>query len=96
MSRRTVYYVVMQDITREVFRSDNWNDCIDYLKSVKEEFDQDYMVRFNEKDGTLLLQDITTGNFITSLSIRILDERSTTDTRYNFDVVGDIQERMKW
>lgn len=85
---RVVNYIVMQDITREVFRSDNWNDCIEYLKSVKEEFDHDYMVRFNERDGTLLLQDTTTGNFVTSLSIRL------EDAKYSFDVIGALKERM--
>lgn len=89
-----VNYYVIQDDTREVFKSDSWNDCIEYLKTVKEEYDYSYMVRFNEKDGTLLLQDITTGNFITSLSTRIVDEgKSPFDT---YDIIGSMKNRMEW
>ena len=95
MGRKISYYV-MQDETKQVFKSDSWNDCIDYLKTVKEEYEYDYMIRFNERDGTLIIQDVTTGRFLTGLNTIIVDESAGENPYSRKSLFTSIKERMEW
>lgn len=72
-----IEYIVMQNYTKEVFRAYTWEECIDYLNLVIEEYKDspDYILRYNERDGSLVFQDIHSGKFVTKLSIRIYDPR---------------------
>lgn len=67
-------YLVTQDQVRQVFEGDSYQDCLDYLKLVMDE-QSDYIHRYNERDGTLSLQDPYNGEVITTLRIRIIDLR---------------------
>ena len=68
-----VEYVIIKDGTQEVFRAKTWNDCIDYLRRVKDIYEESYRVVLNETDGSLSLQDYYTHDFILSMLIRIDD-----------------------
>ena len=66
-----IRYLVTQDQVRQVFEGDSWQDCLDYLHLVMEE-QPDYIHRYNEKDGTLSLQDPYSGEVVTTLRSRII------------------------
>ena len=68
-------FLVIQDQVRQVFEGDSWQECLDYLKLVMEE-QSDYIHRYNERDGTLTLQDPYSGECITTLRSKIVDLRS--------------------
>lgn len=68
-------YLVIQDYVKQVFEGDSWQDCIDYLKLVMEE-QPGYIHRYNERDGTLTLQNPYNGECVTTLRSKIVDLRS--------------------
>lgn len=70
-------YHVLQDLKRVVFTGKTKEECDAYIKEVKEAYDDDYgyILRYNERDGTLTFQSVATGLFVTSLNTRIYDKR---------------------
>ena len=68
-------YLVIQDQVRQVFEGESMKECLDYLHLVMEE-QPDYIHRYNERDGTLTLQDPYNGECITTLRTKLIDLRS--------------------
>lgn len=70
-------YHVLQDLDRVVFTSKTKEEADAYIKEVKEAYDDDYgyILRYNERDGTLTFQSVQTGLFVTSLNTRIYDKK---------------------
>lgn len=86
MSDKKFRYLVIQDYTKQVFEGDSYKDCLDYLKLVMEE-NPDYNHHYNEKDGTLSLQDPYSCEVATTLRAKIIDLRyyrtSEGDRKYD-------------
>lgn len=89
-----VKYSVLQDYKREVFVSESWDECIKYIKEARDEIDNayaEYICRFNEKDGTLIVQSIDTGEFVTTLNTRMYDPKKGSAFG-GFDILTKILE----
>lgn len=67
-------YLVIQDYIKQVYEGESYKDCIDYLKLIMEE-QPDYNHHFNEKDGTLSLQDPYSCEILTTFRAKIIDLR---------------------
>lgn len=76
-----VDFVVLQNGTREVFRGDTWEKAIQYLKTVKDIYEESYRVCLNERDGSLTIQDEYTLEFLVDLCIRTDDAHGSIYSR---------------
>lgn len=71
----TIEYRVIQDHTKELLRTNSREDANNYLKEVAKEYKNDYRVRLDEINSTLTIQDFNTGTIITTLRVKVYDNR---------------------
>ena len=70
-----IEYVVMQDYTRELLRTDKHEEAIKYLEDASKEYEDKFRVRLDKKSETLTFQDFNTGEIISTIRIKVYDNR---------------------
>ena len=78
-----IEYVVMQDYTRELLRTNDHDKAVKYLEDAAKEYEDRFRVRLNKSDETLTFQDFDTGKIISTIRIKVYDNRVTNGGLFN-------------